>query len=495
MEKKLIDRFGHAPRRGFIRNTALSAAGLWLAPGIMLSSTEKWQKKRGKLKKVIVIGAGLAGLAAAYELKKLGHEVKVLEAQLRPGGRVLTARDGFSDGLYAEMGAARIPQNHDWTWKYIREFSLKTVPFYPSGLDFLHFVRGKHIRYSYGYYPSLYKYPYNFSREELNMGLSGLKKNSLGKLINRAGDMTQKAWPAPELAAYDDLTLEAYLRQLGYSPAVYKLLTLGLLDPEGSKLSLLEHLRQAGLNSDEHLSKVEGGNDKLPLAIAKKLSPCIHYGCEVISLDLQDKKVIVRYKQHDCIRQLEAEKAICAIPFGALQNVELKNLSFIKRDLIDALHYAPVTRVLLQVNKRYWLHAGLSGFVRTDAPSEIFHTTYDHPSMRAILTVYFKMGASSKLQKLSEREKIDYAIAHVDQVMPGIRKHVEGGIAKCWSEDPWARGAVNVCHVGQMSLVPKVMEPEGNLHFAGEHASAWHGWMQGALESGNRAAKEVHEAI
>src|SRR6187397_3322041 len=94
-------------------------------------------------RKVLVLGAGMAGLVAAYELGKLGHDVTVLEARTRPGGRVHTLREPFSDGLYAEAGAARIPDNHDLTLKYVSTFELPLEPFYPTNkLNALRFDRG-----------------------------------------------------------------------------------------------------------------------------------------------------------------------------------------------------------------------------------------------------------------------------------------------------------------------------------------------------------------
>ena len=84
-------------------------------------------------KRVIIVGAGLAGLCAAYELGALGHDVTVLEGQTRPGGRVQTLRDAFDDGLFAEAGASRIPTSHDLTLGYARKFGLTLVPFEPVG--------------------------------------------------------------------------------------------------------------------------------------------------------------------------------------------------------------------------------------------------------------------------------------------------------------------------------------------------------------------------
>jgi monoamine oxidase len=96
----------------------------------------------GPAKKVLILGAGMAGLVAAYELSKSGHDVTVLEARARPGGRVHTLHEPFSDGLFAEAGAARIPDNHDLTLKYVKEFALPLEPFYPSRLNAVRFDRG-----------------------------------------------------------------------------------------------------------------------------------------------------------------------------------------------------------------------------------------------------------------------------------------------------------------------------------------------------------------
>ena len=125
-------------RRQFLRRSAIAVAAAGLKPSGALGNIVL----SGPAKKVLVLGAGMAGLVAAYELSKLGHDVTILEARTRPGGRVHTLRDPFSDGLYAEAGAARIPDNHDLPHKYVKEFDLPLEPFYPSRLNALRFDRG-----------------------------------------------------------------------------------------------------------------------------------------------------------------------------------------------------------------------------------------------------------------------------------------------------------------------------------------------------------------
>ena len=94
-------------------------------------------------RKVIIIGAGLSGLVAAYELRKLNFDISILEAQSRPGGRVFTFRNFDEPGIFAEAGAARIPHDHDLTLKYVHEFELPLVPFYPSDGKFMRLRGGR----------------------------------------------------------------------------------------------------------------------------------------------------------------------------------------------------------------------------------------------------------------------------------------------------------------------------------------------------------------
>jgi monoamine oxidase len=125
-------------------------------------------------KKVLVVGAGLAGLVAAYELTQAGHDVTVLEAQLRPGGRVQTVREPFSDGLYTEAGAARIPDNHDLTLHYAKHFGLTLVPFFPNNLARVFRIGGKRIKSASWTDLDLSQVPLNLTAEERRMGMAGL---------------------------------------------------------------------------------------------------------------------------------------------------------------------------------------------------------------------------------------------------------------------------------------------------------------------------------
>src|SRR3954447_16985715 len=101
--------------------------------------------RSGRPKRIVVLGAGLSGLAASYELVQAGHDVTIVEARMRPGGRVLTIRDPFADGLFAEAGATRIPDNNLWTLHYVNHFGLALDSFRPGTGDDVTYIAGRRI--------------------------------------------------------------------------------------------------------------------------------------------------------------------------------------------------------------------------------------------------------------------------------------------------------------------------------------------------------------
>jgi len=159
-------------RRKFLRQSLLTAAVLALPSIGLLAAEDDGLKRKGKARRVIVLGAGLAGLSAAYELTQAGHDVTVLEARSRPGGRVYTLRQPFDDGLYAEIGATRIPENHDWTMKYVDLFDLPLHEFRPLHLRDVRYIRGKRFVVEHG---QEVDWPVELTPEEREMGLSGMR--------------------------------------------------------------------------------------------------------------------------------------------------------------------------------------------------------------------------------------------------------------------------------------------------------------------------------
>ncbi len=444
-------------------------------------------------------GGGLAGLSAAFELSQAGHDVTILEAQLRPGGRVLTLREPFSDGLYAEAGAARLHETHNFTLKYTQFFNLPIVPFEPSQLASVHVFRGKRIATKPGQSLDLSEYPASITDgltpEERKLRLDGMWGKYVDSVTKQMTDPAGPDWLPAAFRKYDGMNFREYLLDRGASPAA----TVALWGEEGTseEFSALWMLRIMALDQNAHKThKIRGGTDLLPKAFAARLAEKILYGTRVVRLDQDDRGVRVVFLQAGTPQTLAGDYLICAIPFSILRDIDVSPpFSPEKRRTIEQLSYASAARVFLQCRKRYWRDEGFRGFGWADPLGEVWDPTFDQPGERGILVSFQRGKQSRQIAEMRESERVRFTLEEMNKVFPGIYSYFEGGTSKCWEEDPWVRGAWTYFRPGQMlSQLPHIARAEGRVLFAGEHSSAWNGWMQGALESGNRAAREVNEA-
>jgi monoamine oxidase len=483
-------------RRGFLK-LGLLAASAHLATPQGWKFLLKPSPPATPAKRILIIGAGLSGLVAAYELTQAGHDVTILEAQMRPGGRVLTLREPFSDGLYAEAGAARIPDNHDVTLHYAKHFGLKLVPFYPDKLDGVYLLRGKRVRVQAGRDVDLSQVPFDLTSEERRLGMSGLSEKYLGAAMRAMGDPNAPDWPNAAAKSYDRVSQAEFLREQGASHGAIELLEYPFQSAEDDPVSFLWNLREFWYGSQETTRyKIAGGNDLLPKAFAAKLQERIHYGSPVVRIEQDSSKVSAVVSQRGMHHTFEADRLICTIPFPVLRRVEVQPpFSELKRRAIAELQYDPVTRTILQCRTRYWEKDGYNGFGISDLPQEIWHPTHDQPGTRGLLASYMLTGVGQRVSAMPEDKRFEFVSREMEKVHPGLLANLEGAVSKVWPADPWAGGAGALHAPGQLTTICVGIErAEGRVHFAGEHTSLLPYWMQGALQSGLRAAKEVNEA-
>ncbi|HVT40070.1 MAG TPA: FAD-dependent oxidoreductase [Gemmatimonadaceae bacterium] len=499
-------------RRQFLAFSAAAAGAAIVAPARIpaldsvhhrSSNYARLPQSRGDGKRVAVMGAGLAGLVAAYELAAAGYDVTVFEARTRPGGRVWTIREPFSDGLHAEAGAMFIPEYHTWTMHYVKLFELPLVA--TSARDALapvFYVRGKRVKL--GGSASI-EWPFTFSPEERALGASAMRARYTATDIKAVVDAVPgpdaRDWPPASLRHYDTMTMAGLWRSRGASDEAVALLRLGYNDLWGDGVdtySALSGLRDLALRQNGRQTfAIPDGNDRLPHAFAERLKDRIHYGAEVTRIDHSPEGVTLSVHSVSGggqTQRVTTDHLVCSIPFSVLRRlVVAPAFSPDKLRAIRDLEYTSVARMYLQCRTRFWEREGLSGSATTDLPvRNIASATALQRGPRGVLQTYATGANARRITAMSGEQRLALAAEQIENVFPGLREQVEGGTSKCWDEDPWARGDYAWFKPGQVtSLWPHVAPAEGNVHFCGEHASAWPGWMQGALDSGRRAAAEV----
>ncbi len=477
-------------RRRFLRLSALAAGPLVASSAFGCRQREGGSEPADP---VVVVGAGLAGLHAASVLRKAGRHVVVLEARGDPGGRVRTVRAPFDEGLHAEAGAVRIAGSHQTVVRLAREFGLNLVPFESSNGSALITVGRQSVRTDA---LGRTRLMLDLKPGERGLGQGALLDRYVGDLPSALSDLTPTHASYSQWEEYDHLTWHEWLRSRGASTDAITLMTLG---GDSSELSALYVLRQfALLRGTTQFYKLQGGMDLLPRTMATSLGDLVRYNAAVVRLEQAESgdpatPVRVDYVENDRMSSIRASRVILAIPFSTLRRIEIRPaFSRQKARAIDELPYFPATRFLLQSQHRFWQASGLSGYARTDQAAEIWDCTYDLPATQGILGATIGGATGRAALEASEERSIDFGKDLVTATFPNLRAEFQKGTTHRWALDPWSRGAFAVFHPGQMTaMMPDISRPEGRVHFAGEHTSSWMGWMEGALESGERAAREV----
>jgi monoamine oxidase len=262
-------------------------------------------------------------------------------------------------------------------------------------------------------------------------------------------------------------------------------------------ISAMDGVVTEAIAADQIFYEIVDGNDQLASALKRKVKKQFKKASVVSRIEQNQTGVAVTYTNGDGIQTINADRVICTLPFPVLKDIEVSpSFSEQKQRAINELKLTPVTRTYLQFRSRVWEQAGLSGYGLSDLPIQnTYSPTFTQQGKPGILTSYTGGQRALDLGAMSESDRQDFVLRKMGSLFSGLDSEYEGGTSQIWHQDPFARGAYAYFEPGQMStLLPIAQQPEGRIHFAGEHTSAWHGWMNGALESGNRAAAEVNDA-
>ncbi len=452
--------------------------------------------RSGTPQKVLVLGAGMAGLTAAYELGRAGHEVEVLEAQTRVGGRVYTMREPFSHGLYGEAGAMRIPRAHALTMAYVEKFSLATFPFQMGNPKALCCLMGLRLTLEEAERDPD-RLGFELADTERGLTSSTLWDQSLRPFSARVESEGEAAWAAIT-KEYDSYSVREFLESQRWSEGAIE--RFGLLANQEALMnsSFLELLREEIGNYYTDMVQLEGGMDRLPAAFVPHLRGRIRFGSRVVAIEQTQDEVVVHYRTAAGRFAARAGQAVVTLPTPVLRHIEfLPPLSRAKMRAIRQLHYDASAKIFVQCRRRFWeedegIYGG--GTVTDLAVRNIYYPEHGRDTGRGVLLASYTWSEDAqRWGSLSPSERVEQALEDVAKIHPAVRHEFEAGASKMWHDDEFAGGAFALFDPGQQTLLhDAVKAPEGRLHFAGEHTSLAHAWIQGAIESGLRAAREVH---
>ncbi len=479
-------------RREFLKTFGLAASAILMPNGfVKLISAASFEKK-----KVIIIGAGLAGLGAAYQLHKQGHEVTILEARLRAGGRVMTVRHPFADGLYAEAGGEWINASHRHIIALAEELGLELRPGYGNGGVF----RNKRLM--------------TFS--EARTVIPGMDRLQKAKDDLQQDIHVEEAPSRSSRRDLDQIDYLTYLRRAGVPEeaiAVERQQINGLMTVKLEEISAMHMAYEFGLPQEEEgpEMRIAGGNDQLPLKLAEKLGDRILYGKPAVGIEHDSSGVRVHYLENgastgsattsagSASATLDGDHVIIAAPATCVRRLKFQPaLPEESQRALDGVDYGRVMKTLVQTRERFWekTNPHLESVGTDTTVGNVYHSSQNQNHRRGILTFYSGGSNTDAMEKYSNAERLMQVQKVCGEIWPGADKLCEGGFNQFWNAEEWTRGSYAFFASGQNTTVREWLSKSvGRIHFAGEHTAVWQGYMNGAVESGFRAAKEIDASI
>ncbi len=473
-------------RRAFLGGAIAVGAGAALARPTALFANPR--PDAGTPRRAIVVGAGLAGLTSAHDLRAAGWDVVVLEARDRVGGRVHTLTAPFTDGLHAEGGGESIDDNHDRIQALVTKYGLSTERRLANRDTSAEvFFRGRRA------------------------GAAGFASGRGGRVLadyNRFYGETVKLGHgidpehperAPRAEELDRRSLADFIAGLHLTPEARFLVVAaatGEYAADPRDVSLLFHAQQAAAVADVADSAVEtmrisGGNSRLTEAMASALGEALLTGTPVRAVSRTGNVVAVRTDRHT----YTAAQLVLALPPAPLRRIRFSpRLPEAAGDVVSGLDLGPATKVLTQYPDRFWRTGGGSGLMVTDLTFRLGWDASDsYESTGGILTAFTTGRNGAAFAALSDERRIAAVHHQLARVFPESRGREIAAATVAWPNEPYTRGGYAVFRPGQLiDFWEALRRPVGGcIRFAGEHTESLAGYMESAVRSGHRVAADI----
>jgi len=501
--------------------------------------------------KVGIIGGGVAGLSSAFELRKLGFDITIFETQeKRIGGRIYTHYFDRDKKFYGELGAMRIPVSHETTWHYINLFGIKTRPFIQYNENTFIYIRNIRVQNDPEGKNVMEKIYPKFKLKDWERNTPWQKILGYALATNflkippsiRKEILQVKEQYSMTIQYLGSLSIGEVMEEMGLSEGAMELIS-GIIPFLGSFYynSYLENMQEEYTVDSAFRYEIVGGAVNYPLSFYNSLMnkkpkeyPCIEdedlggvtwkNGRTVTGIYKENEcdKVIIQYK---CEKSLKVSKenfdfVICAIPFSSLRNVEVYPMfSNEKMQSIKEVNYTSSQKTIFMCNKRFWEEGDekekiIGGGSSTDLPIQtIWYPGYpnrdkienkkDHNSKTGagvLLASYNLNQDATRLGNLDDKTRIEEIKRQVEAVHNLPRGYLDSIVEDFrtvqWDNEKGFYGAFCYFMPGQQSLFQYAMaksEYGNRVYFAGEHISPVHGWIEGALSTGMKAANAIAE--
>jgi monoamine oxidase len=481
-------------RRRFLRTSAVAAVGASLAPLAFPRIARADDALR-----VVILGAGTAGLTCAYRLQQSGVRTTILEASPRVGGRMYSLQNFFPDDQVAELGGELIDTEHHAIRNLARELRVELLDLayldQSNGHDY--FIDGK-----------LYKSDSEWI-EAFRPVAEAVRRD-----IGANGENCGVTWNSGTARGkeLDAISVAEWLDRNRISGTIRKVIEAAYVGEFGLQLeeqSALNLLCAVGTTSDtfgifgesNERFRCKGGNGSIPIRLAQELEQPVDLGTVVESIrNRANGGFAISVRRGATSSTIVADAVVTTIPLTVMRKIDLRNLDLtrVQRDTIMNQGYGTNSKMMVGLDARPWVEMNVTAYTFTDlAFQACWDTSRGQSGRHAVLTNFTGGRQGLRVGEGALQDRAREFAAQADKVFPGAAAAYTGkAVRQIWPTYAWSQGSYTAFRPGQYQRYYRALnEPQGMLFFAGEHTVDESGFMNAAVESGERAATQVLTAM